>query len=113
MSWIKNWNEYKGLQKSIYVQLLGNTLNNPGESDSYQYLEKTIEPSEQEVLQAQNYLSSLPNEEFIEMDLCQRRFLYSSVLDEFSTYRSPFHQQFLIGNIIKIYGAIGKEKVKL
>lgn len=113
LSWIKNWNEYKGLQKSIYVQLLGNTLNNPGDSDSYQYLEKTIELSEQEVLQAQNYLSSLPNEEFIEMDLCQRRFLYSSVLDGFSTYHSSFHQQFLIGNIIKIYGAIGKEKSEI
>ncbi|MDA1641907.1 MULTISPECIES: hypothetical protein [Bacillus cereus group] len=113
LSWIKNWNEYKGLQKSIYVQLLGNTLNNSGESEPYQYLEKTIEPSEQEILQAQNYLSSLPNEEFIEMDLCQRRFLYSSVLDGFSTYRSPFHQQFLIGNIIKIYGAIGKDKSEI
>ncbi|HFK1721296.1 TPA: hypothetical protein ACGXQB_003059 [Bacillus cereus] len=113
LSWVKNWNEYKGLQKSIYVQLLGNTLNNPGDSVSYQYLKKTIEPSEKEVLQAQNYLSSLPNEEFIEMDLCQRRFLYSSVLDGFSTYNSSFHQQFLIGNIIKIYGAIGKEKSEI
>ncbi|PEF96447.1 hypothetical protein [Bacillus toyonensis] len=113
LSWIKNWNEYKGLQKSIYVQLLGNTLNNPGDSVSYQYLKKNIEPSEKEALQAQNYLSSLPNEEFIEMDLCQRRFLYSSVLDGFATYHSSFHQQFLIGNIIKIYGAIGKEKSEI
>ncbi|MEM5644052.1 UvrD-helicase domain-containing protein [Bacillus toyonensis] len=47
------------------------------------------------------------------MDLCQRRFLYSSVLDGFSTYRSSFHQQFLIGNIIKIYGAIGKDKSEI
>lgn len=109
-SWVKNWNENEQLEKSIYIQLL-NVQQGRNELDGeyrYQELRNTIDEEEKSAIRQR--LNNLPPEEFIEMNLCQRRFFYSTVVDEFSTYQSSFHQGFLIGNMVKVYAAVGKTK---
>src|SRR5699024_3060552 len=44
------------------------------------------------------------------MNLCKRLFYYSNILSKFSSYHSNFHQVFLIGNLVKIYASIRKNK---
>ncbi|WP_349729912.1 hypothetical protein [Peribacillus frigoritolerans] len=113
LSWIKNWNDFENLDRSIYVQLLD--LQNAPESEEapFHYVKASIKSAEAQKVKVIEELLSYPNEEFVEMNLCKRRFYYSSVADRFSTYESTFHQGFLIGNVVKLYASIGKTKMEI
>jgi hypothetical protein len=107
-SWIRNFNDEENLDKSIYIDLLKLNRSNVQQLNPYEYEPNLLVEAEmEETIRA---LEALPKEEFVEMRLCPRRFYYSTVSDLFSTYSSSFHTQFLIGNLVKIYGAIGTGK---
>ncbi|SFE65197.1 hypothetical protein SAMN05428981_107110 [Bacillus sp. OV194] len=112
-SWVKNWNEYENLDKSIYLQLLNIGSKLEWDEECYTYKTSTVVPNELEVSKVQERLDLLPHEEISEMNLCKRRFFYSTVAERFSTYQSLFHQEFLIGNLAKIYSAKGKSKAEI
>ncbi|MDM5326843.1 hypothetical protein [Neobacillus sp. CF12] len=110
-SWIRNFNYEENLDKSIYIDLLKLNRSNVLQINPYEYEPNLLVESEmEETIRA---LEALPKEEFVEMRLCPRRFYYSTVSDLFSTYSSSFHTQFLIGNLVKIYGAIGTGKEEI
>ncbi|MDR7079772.1 putative transcriptional regulator [Neobacillus niacini] len=110
-SWIRNFNNEENLDKSIYIEILKLKRNNEHQENPYEYEPNLmVENDMEETLRA---LEALPKEEFVEMRLCPRRFYYSTVSDLFSTYSSSFHTQFLIGNLVKIYGAIGTGKEEI
>ncbi|MEH7453799.1 hypothetical protein [Gottfriedia acidiceleris] len=113
LSWIKNWNDFENLDRSIYVQLLNLQNVLESEKNPFHYLKAYIRPTEEQKAKVIEELLSYPNEEYVEMNLCKRRFYYSSVADRFSTYESAFHQGFLIGNVVKIYASIGKTKLEI
>lgn len=113
ISWIKNWDIHEQLERSVYVQLLGLEKEANAGKNNYQYMPINIQPNDIEMATVQNKLLSFPREEFVEMYLCQRRFYYSSVVNGYSSYRSPFHQEFLVGNLVKIYAASGQDKSEI
>lgn len=113
LSWVKNWNEYENLDPSIYIQVLDLVRDNEGSSGQYEYIEPTATPSDVEISAIQKRLGALPQEEFAEMSICKKRFSYSTLVDGFSSFRSHFHQGFLIGNLVKIYASIGKTKTEI
>ncbi|MFC4799435.1 hypothetical protein ACFPA1_08690 [Neobacillus sp. GCM10023253] len=113
LSWVKNWNEYEDLDKSIYIQLLDHSADGDTDEGSYDYLPPAYIPEGLNPELVYQKIDQLPQEEFAEMSLCKRRFFYSSIVDGFATYRSSFHQGFLIGNLVKIYASIGKNKTEI
>jgi hypothetical protein len=113
MSWIKNWNDYENLDKSIYVQLLDVQELHKDQETHYQYVQAPLGPVDDQRTKVVEELLLYPNEEFVEMNLCKRRFFYSSVADRFSTYENTFHQGFLMGNVVKLYASIGKTNLEI
>lgn len=113
LSWVKNWNEYKDLDKSIYMQVLDLEGNEVEDVADYEYIPPKFAPDEFDVAPLQGRLAQLPQEEFAEMTLCKKRFVYSSLVNGFASYQSSFHQGFLIGNLVKIYASIGKTKTEI
>lgn len=113
LSWIKNWNDHENLDRSIYVQLLDIQSGPKGGETHYEYVKVPIGPDDDQKAKVVEELLSYPNEEFVEMNLCKRRFFYSSVADRFSTYDSSFHQGFLMGNVVKLYASIQKTKMEI
>jgi hypothetical protein len=112
-SWVKNWNEYENLDKSIYIQILDNDSDRVTDEGIYEYMEPTFIAEGLDIELVQQRVGMLPQEEYAEMSLCKKRFFYSSIVGGFSTYRSSFHQGFLIGNLVKIYASIGKTKTEI
>ncbi|MGF9772396.1 hypothetical protein ABEX30_08080 [Priestia aryabhattai] len=110
-SWIRNFNDEENLDKSIYIELLG--LNPLPDNTEIKYEYEPASISEENIEEAMLKLEALPREEYVEMQLCPRRFYYSTVSDYFSSYSSLFHMQFLIGNLVKIYGAVGRGKEEI
>src|SRR5699024_5495818 len=107
-SWIKNWNGYEHLDKSIYVELLDLDKKQPHQNglsvdSDFRYIEKDSVVTDTQKSTVLSKLSKFPNEEFIEMNLCKRRFYYINILIKFSSYNSNFHKVFLIVNLVKIY----------
>lgn len=113
LSWVRNFNEYENLDKSIYIQTLDLVDMEKEIEAEYQYIEPHYIPETIDTAIVQAGLSQLPQEEFAEMSMCKKRFSYSSLVDGYSTYHSPFHQGFLIGNLVKIYASIGKPKSEI
>ncbi|WP_423410446.1 hypothetical protein AABM38_11180 [Heyndrickxia sp. MSNUG] len=113
LSWVKNWNEYQELDKSIYMEILDLGSDLEENERNYQYMEPGFFPEDYNVAHIQEKLSQLPQEEFAEMSLCKKRFVYSTIVNGFSSYRSSFHQGFLIGNLVKVYASIGKTKTEI
>ncbi|MEK3820311.1 hypothetical protein MKY20_14690 [Cytobacillus sp. FSL W8-0315] len=113
LSWVKNWNEYQNLDKSIYMEILNLNSDEEENVGSYEYVESPSVPEAFDFASIQERLAQLPQEEFAEMSLCKRRFVYSSIVGGFANYRSSFHQGFLIGNLVKIYASIGKMKSEI
>ncbi len=110
-SWIRHFNDEENLDKSIYIEIMKLSRNNDLGKNQFDY-----EPSltvESDIEETMAILETLPKEEFVEMRLCPRRFYYSTVSDLFSSFSSPFHEQFLIGNMVKIYGALGTGKEEI
>ena len=112
-SWVKNWGEHEELDSSIYIQLLGEEFDNHANENKYGYVQQPKVPEELDTTDIKESLSKLPQEEFAEMTLCKRRFYYSTIVDGFATYHSSFHEQFLIGNLVKIYAANGSTKEEI
>ncbi|MEW9053436.1 MAG: hypothetical protein AB2392_19910 [Neobacillus sp.] len=110
-SWIRNFNDEENLDKSIYIEML--KLNQKDEDENHQYEYEPNILGEVDMEKTISSLEALPREEFVEMRLCPRRFYYSTVSDLFSSYSSSFHTQFLVGNLVKIYAAIGKGKEEI
>ncbi|MDR6999675.1 hypothetical protein [Neobacillus niacini] len=112
-SWVKNWNEYEELDKSIYIQLLEHSSDGEADGGSYDYMPPAYIPEGLNPELVYQKIGKLPQEEFAEMSLCKRRFIYSSIVDGYATYRSSFHQGFLIGNLVKVYASTGKNKTEI
>jgi hypothetical protein len=113
LSWIRNWNDHENLDKSIYVQLLEVDKAYGNDASEYQYVKGSPGPDDNQKAKVIEELLSYPNEEFVEMNLCKRRFFYSNIADRFSTYDSSFHHGFLMGNVVKLYASIGKTKIEV
>ena len=105
--------------EAIYVKILDAPLKDGKRDRQYSYLSNESVREYIDSERIYHNISRLPQDEFIEMGLCLRRFIYSTVLDGFSTYSSNFHHEFLIGNLVKILAAQGllkkeiKEKLKV
>ncbi|MGE7609646.1 hypothetical protein ACQKML_24030 [Peribacillus frigoritolerans] len=112
-SWIRNFNDEENLDKSIYIELLGLNPVPDNNTNKYEYEPEPANIDEENIEEVMLKLEALPREEYVEMRLCPRRFYYSTVSDYFSSYSSLFHMQFLIGNLVKIYGAMGRDKEEI
>ncbi|HZG70706.1 MAG TPA: hypothetical protein VEY51_04140 [Chondromyces sp.] len=112
-SWVKNWGEYEGLDRSIYTQLLDLPLEKDRAKEDYEYVAGGVSQYDPDMEMIQKRIGELPQEEFAEMSLCKKRFTYSSLVDGFASYHNSFHQSFLIGNLVKIYASIGKTKTEI
>lgn len=113
LSWVRNWNEYENLDKSIYIQTLELEDNEQEDGFDYEYMEPKYTPQPIDASLIQEGLAKLPQEEFAEMVLCKKRFSYSTLVGGFSSYHSPFHLGFLVGNLVKIYASAGKIKSEI
>lgn len=107
ISWIKNW-QGGVLDKSLYINLL-NIWSNKFEVDknikkTTEFNKKTINDNKhelQEVLSILKESDILTSEATKEYETCHTRFYYSYLIDNYPTYSSNLHHQFLFTNTVR------------
>jgi hypothetical protein len=100
LSWMRKWEDEDDLEESLYLMLLGIAPEQKSTIDhamqSYD-LSKTREP----VDAVKRELSAYPPDAVAEYEICPRRFYYSFLAQEYSTFNDEFHFEFLFGNLLR------------
>jgi hypothetical protein len=103
LSWIKKW-EDKELEESVYIKLLESWRDDLkiARKEKTLNVEKNLDINDKnENSFSKEELSILGNTCILEYKVCPRRFYYSYVANDFSTYNIDFHHGFLYTNIVR------------
>lgn len=115
LSWMVQYEDKNHLDKAIYLSQLGLNPNTSHLNTDNQLVDriavKTISKKELD-----SFLL-YPVDALAEFQFCPRRFYYSYITEEYSTFRSEFIHEFLYGNLLKsvkvLAGkSISEERVK-
>lgn len=99
LSWMVQYEDKNNLDKAIYLSQLGLKPNTVQLNSDKQLVDNTkVEPISKKELDS---FLVYPIDALAEFQFCPRRFYYSYITEEYSTFRSEFIHEFLYGNLLK------------
>lgn len=110
LSWFKEWGGKQGLKPSIYLKLIGDVcISNKGYANQICLPEESSKLVKNDAIVYEQELGHYSDYALSELNLCQRRFFYSYVVQPYSVYRSDFHFGFLYSNLYKLVSQFGTD----
>lgn len=103
LSWFREWGERSSLGPSFYLKLLED--DSPKTESFEPVIEHPKTPAQDlrdDTVVYQTALSHYSDYALSELNICQRRFFYSYLTQQFSVYNSDFHYNFLFGNLYRL-----------
>lgn len=108
LSWMVQYEDKDNLDKAVYLSQLGLEPNVNQDNNQIQLVDeiKDISPTKDDL----DAFLAFPIDALAEFLFCPRRFYYSYIVDEYATFRSEFIHEFHFGNLLKMLGALLRQK---
>jgi hypothetical protein len=108
LSWMVQYEDKDNLDKAVYLSQLGLIPNREKNSLENDFLDEPLARSVSK--EELDTFLAYPVDALAEFEFCPRRFYYSYITEEFSTFDSEFIHEFMYGNLLKsVQALVGRQ----